>query len=58
MAIQQSIVLRNPDTDVLNLVQVERLKRSTISSEKRPISLRQALFLSINGIAAAMQGTG
>ena len=58
MAIQQSIVLRNPYTDVLNLIQVELLKRWAVGSEEQLIPLRQALFLSINGIAAAMQSTG
>jgi len=58
MAIQQSIVLRNPYTDVLNLVQVELLRRWALRSEEQSSPLRQALFLSINGIAAAMQSTG
>ena len=57
-AIQQSIVLRNPYTDVLNLIQVELLKRWAERSEEQSVPLRQALFLSINGIAAAMQSTG
>jgi phosphoenolpyruvate carboxylase len=57
--IQRSIELRNPYTDVLNLVQVELLRRfrSTDEDERRE-ELRHALFLSINGIAAAMQSTG
>ena len=58
MAIQQSIVLRNPYTDVLNLVQIELLKRWEEHLEDQENPLRQALFLSINGIAAAMQSTG
>jgi phosphoenolpyruvate carboxylase len=58
IAVQQSIGLRNPYTDVLNLVQIELLKRWTVRSEKQTTPLRQALFLSINGIAAAMQSTG
>jgi phosphoenolpyruvate carboxylase len=57
-AIQQSIVLRNPYTNVLNLIQIELLKRWATCSKKQSIPLRQALFLSINGIAAAMQSTG
>ncbi|HEX2168631.1 MAG TPA: phosphoenolpyruvate carboxylase, partial [Longimicrobiales bacterium] len=56
--IRRSIELRNPYTDVLNLVQVELLRRSrSVAAEERE-SLRQLLFLSINGIAAAMQSTG
>ncbi|MXW64305.1 MAG: phosphoenolpyruvate carboxylase [Bacteroidetes bacterium SB0662_bin_6] len=57
--IQKSIFLRNPYTDVLNLLQVELIKRYRASDqEETRDALRQALFLSINGIAAAMQSTG
>ncbi|MBN2089535.1 phosphoenolpyruvate carboxylase [candidate division KSB1 bacterium] len=56
--IQKSIYLRNPYTDVLNLVQIELLHRWRQASGKDNIALRQAIFLSINGIAAAMQTTG
>jgi phosphoenolpyruvate carboxylase len=56
--IQRSIELRNPYTDVLNLLQIELLQRfrSAPDEERQPIG--DALFLSINGIAAAMQSTG
>ncbi|HSR41458.1 MAG TPA: phosphoenolpyruvate carboxylase, partial [Longimicrobiales bacterium] len=55
--IRRSIELRNPYTDVLNLLQMELLRRAR---DEEPVSeeRRQALFLSINGIAAAMQSTG
>ncbi len=56
--IQKLIELRNPYTDVLNLLQVELLRRWRVTSEAEREPLRQALFLSINGIAAAMQSTG
>ena len=56
--IRRSIELRNPYTDVLNLVQVELLRRYRAASPPARDSLRQLLFLSINGIAAAMQSTG
>ena len=57
--IQKSIFLRNPYTDVLNLLQVELIKRyRAAEQEETQDALRQALFLSINGIAAAMQSTG
>ena len=57
--IQRSIVLRNPYTDVLNLVQIELLRRfRATDDETEREELRQAIFLSINGIAAAMQSTG
>ncbi len=58
IAIQQSIVLRNPYTDVLNLIQVELLKRWAEDPKAQTPELSQAIFLSINGIAAAMQSTG
>ncbi|RMF64504.1 MAG: phosphoenolpyruvate carboxylase, partial [Bacteroidetes bacterium] len=57
-AVQQSIVLRNPYTDVLNLMQIELMKRAAATQGSDAEPLRQALFLSINGIAAAMQSTG
>ncbi|CAN5872226.1 phosphoenolpyruvate carboxylase [soil metagenome] len=56
--IRRSIELRNPYTDVLNMVQIELLHRYDGASEDERESLRQLLFLSINGIAAAMQSTG
>lgn len=56
--IRKSISLRNPYTDVLNLLQVELLLRCRESGEGLGEELRYALFLSINGIAAAMQSTG
>jgi phosphoenolpyruvate carboxylase len=56
--IRRSIELRNPYTDVLNLVQVELLRRYRSAAEAEREPLRQLLFLSINGIAAAMQSTG
>ncbi len=56
--IRKSIFLRNPYTDVLNLLQVELIRRYRGAPEEDREPLRQALFLSINGIAAAMQSTG
>jgi phosphoenolpyruvate carboxylase len=57
--IQRSIALRNPYTDVLNLMQVELMHRyRTAENDAQRDVLRQMLFLSINGIAAAMQATG
>lgn len=56
--IQKSILLRNPYTDVLNLLQVELLRRYRGAADAERGRLRQLLFLSINGIAAAMQSTG
>lgn len=54
--ILKSIRFRNPFTYPLNMMQVELLKRWR--KNKGNEELRDALFLSINGIAAAMQSTG
>lgn len=56
--IQKSIRLRNPYTDVLNLLQIELLRRYRAADGDRKSALRELLFLSVNGIAAAMQSTG
>ncbi|PSQ80579.1 MAG: phosphoenolpyruvate carboxylase [Bacteroidetes bacterium QS_8_68_15] len=61
--LKKSIALRNPYTDVLNLLQVELMRRFRRAegdggSEEQRTRLRQALFLSLNGLAAAMQSTG
>jgi phosphoenolpyruvate carboxylase len=56
--IARSIALRNPYTDVLNLVQIELLRRVRSARGARRERLREALFLSINAIAAALQSTG
>ncbi len=55
--IQRSISLRNPYTDVLNLLQIELMRRYR-DPELASTKVRHALFSSINGIAAAMQSTG
>ena len=58
--IRKSIRLRNPYTDVLNLLQIELLGRARAVSgdAEESASLREALLSSINGVAAAMQSTG
>ncbi len=56
--IRKSIALRNPYTDVLNLLQIELLKRHRESGQEAGDALEQALLLSVYGIAAAMQSTG
>ena len=56
--IHKSIQLRNPYTDVLNLLQIELMQRCHAASESECEMTQHALFLSINGIAAAMQSTG
>ncbi len=57
--IQNSIKFRNPFTYPLNIIQAEllsRWKKTELEEEKE--ELTEALFLNINGIAAAMQSTG
>lgn len=56
--IAKSIDLRNPYTDVLNLIQMELMRRYRKSKGAEREHLRDLLFLSVNGIAAAMQSTG
>lgn len=55
--IRKSIQLRNPYTDVLNLIQMELMNRWEDES-KRDDTLGRSILLSINGLAAAMQSTG
>ena len=59
--IQKSIQLRNPYTDVLNIIQADLMNRwRSLESDTSPEGehMRYLLFTSINGIAAAMQSTG
>jgi phosphoenolpyruvate carboxylase len=57
--LQKSIQLRNPYTDVLNLLQVELMERYRSTDDpSQQETLGEALLLSLNGIAAAMQSTG
>jgi phosphoenolpyruvate carboxylase len=57
--IQRSIELRNPYTDVLNLMQIELLRRYRAATDEREEKrIGELLFLSLNGLAAAMQSTG
>ena len=56
--IRNSIRLRNPLTDVLNLMQIDLIRRYRASDSDDDDAIRRAIFLSINGIAAAMQSTG
>lgn len=54
--IQQSIRERNRDTDLLNALQVELLRRAR-DGEEGP-ELEALILLSVNALAAAMQSTG
>lgn len=55
--LQQSIVLRTPYTDVLNLLQIELMRRYK-QEDSDMESLLPLLLLSINGVSAAMQNAG
>lgn len=57
--IAESIALRNVYTDPLNLLQVELLRRLRAENkgDEDPL-LKQALMITITGIAAGMRNTG
>ena len=64
-AIAATIRYRNPATDVLNLIQLDLMRRwRAAAPEPDDVAdpargaLRQSLLLSVNAIAAAMQSTG
>ena len=56
----RSIQLRNPYIDPLSYIQIELLRRLHAKnlSESDQNDLEQAIFLSINGIAAGLRNTG
>ncbi|MCK6484430.1 MAG: phosphoenolpyruvate carboxylase [Phycisphaerae bacterium] len=56
--IQLLIAFRNPATDLLNVLQVELLRRYERATDENRASLRLLLQRSINAIASAMQSTG
>jgi phosphoenolpyruvate carboxylase len=56
--IQQSIRERNPDTDAINALQVELLRRWREADGDTQKALRPLILLSVNALAAAMQSTG
>ena len=55
--LRRSINVRNPYVDPINLFQVELLARLRNESEDNE-RLREALLLTINGIAAGLRNTG
>lgn len=55
--VAESIGLRNPYIDPLNVMQVELLRRSRHNKEIEP-NVDQALMVSIAGVAAGMRNTG
>ena len=56
--IQQSIRERNPDTDLINALQVELLRRWRDADEEAGQTVQPVIMLSVNALAAAMQSTG
>lgn len=56
--IKQSIALRNPYTDPLNLLQVELLRRSRQTEGASEGDIDNALMITMTGIAAGMRNTG
>lgn len=59
--LQRSIRLRNPYIDPLNFMQVRLLREYRALSDKesdRAQELQQALYITINGIAAGLKNTG
>ncbi len=57
--IQESIQQRNPDTDLINALQVELLHRCRdAKNDEENRRLQSLVLLSVNGLAAAMQSTG
>lgn len=56
--ISNSIDFRNPMTDLLNIIQIELLKRWRLNKNNSDKEIDNSIFMSINCIAAAMQTTG
>lgn len=56
--IARSIEERNPWTDVLNLVQIELLRRRREADDEQRPAIEALLLQSVSAIAAAMQSTG
>ena len=59
--IQRSVQMRNPYVDPLNYLQVELLSRLRQMKDQESLqaqALREAIVLTINGIAAGLRNTG
>ncbi|KPZ54774.1 MULTISPECIES: phosphoenolpyruvate carboxylase [unclassified Pseudoalteromonas] len=56
--IKESIALRNPYTDPLNVLQVELLRRARSSEKGSEGDIDNALMITMTGIAAGMRNTG
>lgn len=56
--IQESIRERNPDTDLINALQVELLRRVRAGAFDDEVEMKNVVLLGVNALAAAMQSTG
>ncbi|MBQ4833728.1 phosphoenolpyruvate carboxylase [Pseudoalteromonas sp. MMG010] len=56
--IKESIALRNPYTDPLNVLQVELLRRARSNEKHNEGDIDNALMITMTGIAAGMRNTG
>ena len=57
----RSMAVRNPYVDPLNIIQAEllrRLRHDTPANEEEEVVLRDALLITINGIANGMRNSG
>lgn len=57
LVLRRSIDVRNPYVDPINLVQIEILRRLR-AHENEDVTLRDALSVTVNGIAAGMRNSG
>ena len=60
LVLRRSMAVRNPYIDPLNVIQAELLKRSRAggATEAEDRLLRDALLITINGVAAGMRNSG
>ena len=56
--IRESIRERNPDTDLINALQVELLRRVRTGAFDDEVEMKNVVLLGVNALAAAMQSTG
>lgn len=56
--LRRSIAVRNPYVDPINLVQVELLRRVRSAEVEDDSRLKDALLITVNGVAAGMRNTG
>ncbi len=57
-AVEKAAARRNPYVDVLSHVQIELLRRLRTTADPERERIREALRLTVNGIAAGLQTVG